>query len=173
MYPQEYINFLIHFHGDRDYFECHEILEEYWKHTDPGNKKSIWVGLILAAVSTYHHRRGNFKGAKRTLEKALKLFESHTAEIQALGIDGPELFRLLNTRMHAIDTGKTYTSFSFPISDPALMELCLKASQKNDLQWGKESDMSNNSLIHRHTLRDRTSVIEERNRVLLAKKGSD
>ena len=31
MYPTEYIQFLIHFHGDYDYFECHEILEEYWK----------------------------------------------------------------------------------------------------------------------------------------------
>ncbi|MFZ3196347.1 MAG: DUF309 domain-containing protein, partial [Bacillus mycoides] len=27
MYPTEYIQFLIHFHGDYDYFECHEILE--------------------------------------------------------------------------------------------------------------------------------------------------
>lgn len=31
MYPTEYIQFLIHFHGDYDYFECHEILEGYWK----------------------------------------------------------------------------------------------------------------------------------------------
>ncbi|PAD68333.1 hypothetical protein CHH83_14265, partial [Bacillus sp. 7586-K] len=31
MYDQEYIDFLVHFHCDRDYFECHEILEEHWK----------------------------------------------------------------------------------------------------------------------------------------------
>lgn len=31
MYPPEYIEFLYHFHCDRDYFECHEILEELWK----------------------------------------------------------------------------------------------------------------------------------------------
>ncbi|MEH7501602.1 DUF309 domain-containing protein, partial [Neobacillus drentensis] len=29
MYPTEYIQFLAHFHGDRDYFECHELLEDY------------------------------------------------------------------------------------------------------------------------------------------------
>ena len=27
-FPLKYIDFLVHFHGDRDYFECHEILEE-------------------------------------------------------------------------------------------------------------------------------------------------
>ncbi|WP_460291943.1 DUF309 domain-containing protein, partial [Bacillus cereus] len=38
MYPTEYIQFLIHFHGDYDYFECHEILEEYWKTKPRGNR---------------------------------------------------------------------------------------------------------------------------------------
>ena len=58
-FPQKYIEYLVHFHGDRDYFECHEILEEYWKKIDNGNKESIWVGLIQLAVANYHHRRKN------------------------------------------------------------------------------------------------------------------
>ncbi|GHH98130.1 DUF309 domain-containing protein [Neobacillus kokaensis] len=172
MYPQEYIEFLIHFHGDRDYFECHEILEDYWKDIDPGNKDSIWVGLILLAVSTYHHRRGNFKGAKRTLEKAIKIVQSHNAILPRLGFKESDFIHLLDSRLRMIESNQTYFSFSLPITDPQLIELCLNTCHQQGFEWGKDSDLTNDHLIHRHKLRDRTSVIEERNRILLAKKGS-
>ncbi|WML30813.1 DUF309 domain-containing protein [Neobacillus sp. OS1-32] len=172
MYPTAYIDYLIHFHGDRDYFECHEILEDYWKQSDPGNKDSIWVGLILMAVSAYHHRRENFAGAKRTLEKAIKIFETQADSLVKLGIDSGELINVLNERLLAIEANHLYTSFSLPIIDSALMEECLKICQQRGLEWGKASDVTNDDLIHRHKLRDRTSVIEERNRMLLAKKGN-
>lgn len=171
MYPKEYIDFLIHFHGDRDYFECHEILEDYWKEIDPGNKESHWVGLILLAVSTYHHRRGNFKGAKRTLEKALRIFRTHPDSLSMLGIDGTVLFELINERLRLIETEQEYTSFSFPLNDPHLLETCLKSCREHGFEWGKDSDLTNDSLIHRHSLRDRTNVIEERSRMLTAKRG--
>lgn len=86
-FPTSYIQYLAHFHGDRDYFECHETLEEYWKATDAGNKKSIWVALILLAVSTYHHRRNNFPGAIRTLTKAEEIFSETKEATARLGID--------------------------------------------------------------------------------------
>lgn len=37
MYPAEYLEYLVYFHADRDYFECHEILEEYWKEQGMNN----------------------------------------------------------------------------------------------------------------------------------------
>lgn len=169
MYPQEYIQFLTHFHGDRDYFECHEVLEELWKKTDSGNKDSSWVGLILVAVSTYHHRRGNFNGAKRTLEKALKIFETPAN----LGLDTKQLNNLLLERLSLIDTETAYTSFELPICDPALLEVCKKSSVSAGLVWGQGSDITNTSLIHRHKLRDRTDVIRERDQSLKRRKGSE
>ena len=69
-YPKAYILYLVHFHGDRDYFECHEILEEHWKEMDPKDRMSHWVGLIQIAVAVYHERRENRQGAIRTLTKA-------------------------------------------------------------------------------------------------------
>ena len=30
-YPEAYTDYLCYFHGARDYFECHEVMEEYWK----------------------------------------------------------------------------------------------------------------------------------------------
>lgn len=53
MYPKAYIEYLVHFHSDRDYFECHEILEEHWK--QDGRNKG-WLVLIQTAVAFYHYR---------------------------------------------------------------------------------------------------------------------
>ncbi|WP_042355216.1 DUF309 domain-containing protein [Bacillus rubiinfantis] len=173
MYPKEYVDYLVHFHGDRDYFECHEILEDYWKQTDSGNKESIWVGLILIAVSAYHHRRRNFSGAKRTLEKAIKACELGRASLSKLGLDEATLLALLHERQVMIDMKQLYTSFSLPIHDSALLNECLKTCMQYGLKWNTESDLSNDLIIHRHTLRDRSGVIAERNRRLQSKKATD
>lgn len=173
MYPSEYIHFLAHFHGDRDYFECHELLEDYWKKTDLKNKDSIWVGFILLAVSAYHHRRGNFNGGKRTLIKAIKIFELEKASLTKLGLDKTDLFQLLDRRLSALQKGEPYKSFSLPICDPILIEMAKNVCEQKGFKWGSQSDMASNSLIHRHKLRDRSSIIEERNKLLEARKGSE
>lgn len=173
MYPKEYIQFLTHFHGDRDYFECHEVLEEFWKKTDSRNKDSIWVGLILLAVSSYHHRRGNFNGAKRTIEKAVKIFEAQVNEIKKLGLDKQLLSELVKNRFVVIDGEGAYDSFNLPIFDPALLELCKKSCIAAGFQWSAASDLTNKQLVHRHKLRDRTDVIHERNQSLRMRKGRE
>ncbi|MFP5113459.1 DUF309 domain-containing protein [Bacillaceae bacterium C204] len=173
MYPSEYIQFLAHFHGDRDYFECHELLEDYWKKTDPRNKDSIWVGLILLSVSAYHHRRNNFSGALRTLLKASKIFEFQPDSLAKLGINNIEFFQLLNEQVSTLQKGESYRSFSLPICDKALAELAKKACEQKGFMWGKESDLTDKLLIDRHKLRDRTSIIEERKQSLKTRKGSE
>jgi hypothetical protein len=173
LYPKEYIQFLTHFHGDRDYFECHEVLEEYWKKTDSGNKDSIWVGLILLAVSSYHHRRRNFIGAKKTLEKSLKIFETQVGELTILGLDKILLSESLKKRLSFIETEVVYESFDLPICDTVLLELCKKSCISEGLTWGQKSDITNNNLVHRHKLRDRTDVIQERYQSLMMRKGSE
>ncbi|WP_218197281.1 DUF309 domain-containing protein, partial [Pseudomonas sp. 2995-1] len=60
-YPDAYIEYLIEFHGTRDYFECHEIMEEYWKK----NKEKHWHTLIQLAVAIYHERQHNYDGSLR------------------------------------------------------------------------------------------------------------
>lgn len=162
MYPDEYIKFLVHFHGDRDYFECHEVLEEYWKSVDKNNKASIWVGLILMAVSLYHHRRENFKGAERTLEKGLAILESHSADIKKLGLDSVQLIKDLKNRLHIIKEGKKYTSYNLPIEDPNLLGRCREACSEQGFPWCASSNLMDEDLVHRHKNRDRSMVIQER-----------
>ncbi|MEH7120381.1 DUF309 domain-containing protein [Neobacillus vireti] len=172
MYPKEYIQFLAHFHGDRDYFECHEILEEYWKENDIKNKNSIWVGLILLAVSTYHHRRDNFTGAKRTLEKAITILKKESYCLIKLGLDPQQLPSILNERLSIITNHQPYSSFNLPIVDPALLRQGRSYCEENGFVWGADSDLRNRPLIDRHILRDRTSVINERKESLKLRKGN-
>ncbi|WNS74093.1 DUF309 domain-containing protein [Bacillus sp. DTU_2020_1000418_1_SI_GHA_SEK_038] len=162
MYPNEYIDYLIHFHGDRDYFECHEILEEYWKKVDPKNKHSIWVGLILLAVSNYHHRRGNIGGAKRTLEKSIQILQKNRGQIEHLGLNKEKFLLELEKRQASLLEGSQYTSYNFPIMDTSLLTSCKDKCIQAGLNWCEDSDLNNEDIIHRHSLRDRRQVIQER-----------
>lgn len=161
MYPIEYIQYLVHFHGDRDYFECHEILEEYWKKTDPGNKHSVWVGLIQLAVSCYHHRRSNFNGAKKTLQKALTIFDKEKQTLLLLGINQVSLIHLTEERLAVIEQKLNYQSFNLPIKDPALIQECTEACSRLGFIWCSNSDIKNNQLVHRHLLRYQSIFNEE------------
>ncbi len=162
MYPEEYIEFLVHFHGDRDYFECHEVLEEYWKKVDIHNKKSIWVGFILLAVANYHHRRKNYSGANKTLTKAIIIFEENHEQLALLAIDGHKLGKLLHNHLQEIIATKHYSSYNLPIFDQTLLLNCKQISAQKNLPWGKSSNLKNKELIHRHCRRDRSEVIQER-----------
>lgn len=162
-FPLEYIDFLVHFHGDRDYFECHEILEDYWKEVDSRNKDSVWVGLIQLAVANYHHRRGNFNGALRTLKKAFQIISSNEVLIQQLGLDSNLLLTQIRARVADIEKRHEYQSMNLPIQSNQLLEQCKKRSQELQMAWLLESDLTNNQIVHRHKERDRTNVIEERN----------
>lgn len=171
-YPTSYIQYLAHFHGDRDYFECHEILEEYWKATDAGNKTSIWVSLILLAVSNYHHRRNNYPGAIRTLKKATEIFSDAKEATVRLGIDHKILTDTLDKRMENLHNKVPYTSFNLPLCDTELKRLCYDECRRNGFTWGTSSNLQNPELVHRHSTRDRSDVISDRRMALEERKNN-
>lgn len=161
MYPDSYIVYLVHFHGDRDYFECHEILEEYWKETDNRNKHSVWVGLILIAVSSYHHRRGNFNGAVKTIKKGIEILNQNTSIIKQLGLDSSELFALLEVEHKRICQYEEFRPYSLPFTDNTLKEHCKRIVNEQNMTW-ESKDKDSNEIIHRHITRDRSQVLKER-----------
>ncbi|MDQ0883314.1 DUF309 domain-containing protein [Peribacillus sp. V2I11] len=169
-YAEDYLSFLFHFHGTRDYFECHEILEEYWKETAPKERDSHWVGLIQIAVALYHDRRGNKKGAARTLSKALANLHSKKAELLKLGLDPERLFKLLEDTHERILSQKPYESIILPIADQSLIEKCQSMCLHEGYIWGADSDMANSSIVDKHLMRDRSDVISERARQLSLRK---
>jgi uncharacterized protein len=170
MVPMAFIQYLVHFHGDRDYFECHEVLEEYWKEVDPGNKESIWVGFIQLAVSSYHYRRGNFSGALRTHNKSAEILNEQHQNCTDLGINHPELMKLMDERKARIVSQKPYRSIYLPINNQDMLTQCMKECERQNLVWGKVSNPLDGNLVHKHSTRDRSEVILERKKAIEERK---
>lgn len=172
-YPDAYIEYLVQFHGTRDYFECHEIMEAYWKSQEAGPMKFIWLGLIQLAVSLYHERRGNFPGAFKMIDAACRNLTE--GGLEGIGIDAhrmQELLTGLRQKLEAALRGcaSPYQDIEIPVKDPELLRMCREACDREGMVWLSPSPFNDDSVIHRHKLRDRTDVVEERRKSLEARK---
>ncbi|MBX0356164.1 DUF309 domain-containing protein [Halobacillus sp. Nhm2S1] len=154
MYPRAYIEFLAHFHGTRDYFECHEILEEYWKEVDPRNQSSIWVWLIQIAVAMYHDRRGNQKGARTLVQRCLRKKPEHEKELPLLGLDGERLEKQLQEFKARLDAEVPYRSWNMPIIDMKLLKDVHLLCQQWGAAYGSPSNMTDEFLVDKHKMRN-------------------
>jgi predicted metal-dependent hydrolase len=82
IYDRLYVDFIYYFNIERDYFECHEVMEELWLEE---GRKPLYQGLLQIAVGLYHHWNGNVGGS-------IKLFSQGIDKLQhfpspTLGID--------------------------------------------------------------------------------------
>jgi predicted metal-dependent hydrolase len=164
MYPDAYVEYLFHFHADRDWFECHELLEEYWKEHPADPKSKTWVALIQVAVSLYHHRRGNRAGALKMIAASLRnMNDSHLAE---LGIDYKAFRATVERRLEELSAegAAPFSDLNIPLSDMELIRLCRSRCEERGFGWRQPSDPGNRYIMNKHTLRDRTDVIEARSR---------
>ncbi|RXZ81900.1 DUF309 domain-containing protein [Paenibacillaceae bacterium] len=171
-YPQPYVHYLIEFHATRDYFECHEIMEEFWKERGADDPHArIWVGLIRVAVAQYHHRRGNIQGASKMLSLAIGSLEG--TELSLLALDGRRLLQQLTDQYARLTAEKgpyPFNDMNLPITDPGLIEQCKASSEQIAAVWGMPSTLTDDALVHRHRLRDRTEVIEARSQAAATKR---
>lgn len=176
-YDDAYISYLAHFHGTRDYFECHELLEEHWKKEQDPRLKEVWHGLIQVAVSLYHERRGNMPGARKMLEQSMIHLTNVSPELA--GLDPLRLLELLRTRYasmthnHGSSEGKrAFEDMELPIADDGLLRDAMEVCNAWGCQWGRRSSLNEDMLVQRHLLRDRTDVVEERARQLAIRRQS-
>ncbi|PWW05446.1 hypothetical protein DFQ01_1044 [Paenibacillus cellulosilyticus] len=168
-YPLSYISYLSEFHATRDYFECHELLEEYWKEHQGEPFTNTWHGLIQVAVGLYHHRRGNTAGAVKMWSSAL--IRLTTDKLEQLGLEGDVMLRELTLRRDALtlDASYPYTDMELPIRDPLLREACLSFCVERGWRWGTPSTEIDEAVIQRHLTRDRSEVIAARQQAVLNK----
>jgi predicted metal-dependent hydrolase len=161
-YPQPYIDYLVQFHADHDYFECHEILEEHWKENPQSPFNRTWVGLIQVAVALYHERRGNLPGARKMGASALNILAAEP--LDKLGIGKAAFLSMLQERLELLqhEPPKPFSDMNIPLADPELLRLCLELSKDRGRKWQSPVPVTDPAIIHRHTLRDRSSVIKER-----------
>lgn len=157
-YPKPWIQYLVHFHRDQDYFECHEVLEEHWK--NEGMKGDLWPGLIQLAVALYHHRRGNNNGAKRMILSCKVKLQKEESALKELGIEVEPFLQLLDRTIRRIELQQPFESIALPLSRE-LFQACLIEANATEETWVLQTK-TNDTIIHKHSLRDRSSVIEER-----------
>ena len=95
----------------REFFACHETLEELWK-AEPAHIRELYQGILQVGVAFYHAERGNYVGATELLRRGLerlrafspacrgvdvaRLIEQAEAAADALRRLGPERIRDLD-----------------------------------------------------------------------------
>lgn len=162
MYPQAYIDYLVYFHGTRDYFECHEVLEDEWKKDSRGMRKNYWRGLIQIAVALYHWRRGNLKGAGRSIEHATGNLKNQEGAIRLLALDPDLLEGQLQQLQRSITEEKPYESINLPLTDRTLITACEKLCEQKGCVMGNPSDLSDRQILNKHQLANREQIISRR-----------
>lgn len=127
-YEPLYAAYLIYFNRDRDYFECHEVLEELWLARD---KDPRYKGLLQVAVGLYHFRNGNVRGGVKMMNSAYARLRPCSAE--ELGIHMEKLVhevRIYAERLAVYDAQPfAYYDLTIEIMDPELKEIVASASE--------------------------------------------
>lgn len=82
IYDRLYVDFIYYFNIERDYFECHEVMEELWLEE---GRKPLYQGLLQIAVGLYHHWNGNVGGSIKLFSQGIDKLQHFTSPI--LGID--------------------------------------------------------------------------------------
>lgn len=66
---ERYIRFFELF-DERDFYECHEVLEDLWMETRD-EERPYYQGLIQTATAFYHLSNGNLQGSRKLFESGL------------------------------------------------------------------------------------------------------
>ncbi|MFS0869903.1 DUF309 domain-containing protein [Paenibacillus xylanilyticus] len=82
-YEPLYVDYLIYFNRDQDYFECHEVLEELWLERD---RDTFYKGLLQIAVGLYHFRNSNLRGGRMMLQSSVELLEHYPEDARGIGL---------------------------------------------------------------------------------------
>jgi predicted metal-dependent hydrolase len=69
----------------QDYFEAHEVWEEWWRATTSPEKQNIQA-IIQVAVAMHHYTTGNCEGARSVMERALRNLEDAGDEFRGLDL---------------------------------------------------------------------------------------
>ena len=98
----------IHLFNHREFFECHEVLEEAWT-PQRGPRRLFLQALIHIAVGFYHCQRGNPPGARGQLRKALRKLGPYLPSCE--GIDTALLYRQVQEQLARIEAGEIVQEF--------------------------------------------------------------
>ncbi|MEK4228908.1 DUF309 domain-containing protein [Solibacillus sp. FSL H8-0538] len=150
-----FVDYCTYFNGNEDYFECHEVLEEYWKEIAPGVKDHPLVGYVQLATGMYHLRRGNTIGAQRILLKAKVNFEANKGSKFFDYVDTSKLMLDVDATLYCITQNRPFEPFQLTLTNTTLQTLVCE-------QIAKQPEQDPAFLFNKHMLRDRSDILEAR-----------
>lgn len=113
---ERYYEFIDVFQNQRDFFKCHEILEEVWiEETNCETRNHVSINLLLIAVGLHHWKNKNLKGAIQVLENSLNNYDGISLELEKLNIDSKELKEIIYFLISELKNGKEYCEVYLPI----------------------------------------------------------
>ena len=122
-YDEKFVHFVVLFNHDRDYFECHEVMEELW--LEEGRNR-FYQGLLQVAVGLYHWENDNLSGAIKLLAAALEKLQpaadaEHGLDLKRLKADTEQALELLRSAEGAVPP--PFRPFDIRVLDERLAEL--------------------------------------------------
>lgn len=155
VYHPLFVKFIVYFNTNQDYFECHEVLEAYWKSFPKYSKEHPLTAFILLATGMYHWRRGNYVGAQKTLSKAIvKLQKLPATEPRYIEVfHYPQLLNELQQAFERVKLRQPFVPFSLHITSPSLQNDVFEAEKTMELL-----PANSNSVLHKHMLRHRSDI---------------
>ncbi|NBI28420.1 DUF309 domain-containing protein [Chengkuizengella sp. YPA3-1-1] len=102
---------MYYFNIDRDYFECHEVLEELWLNE---GRAPIYQGLLQVAVALHHFNNNNITGGIKLFSLALEKLEINQSLADQLGIN---LMKLIEDSKVYLNKLKQYENDPFEFYD--------------------------------------------------------
>lgn len=69
----------------REFFACHETLEELW-HEEPGPVRVLYKGILQVGVGCYHLLRGNYRGAEMKLRTGVEYLQPFAPACQRVDV---------------------------------------------------------------------------------------
>lgn len=149
-----FVQFLKEFNDTHDYFECHELLEDYWKEVSPSSKNHPLTALILLSTAMYHWRRGNMTGAIKTMNGSIQRLKDTLPSSYYETINYDKLMQDATRSINLMKEKNTFQQFTIELINEQLQLLvgAVKCDSSTDLHF----------LTHKHMLRDRSEILKER-----------
>jgi len=71
----------------REYFECHEVLENAWR-AEKGPIRELYRAILQVAVGYYHIQRGNYIGARKMFKRSRRWLAPFPDTCQGINLAG-------------------------------------------------------------------------------------
>jgi len=145
---KRWIQFLYHFNGTRDFYACHDFLEEWW--FEIGNPKNHeFVAFIQLAIGMYHFRRGKHKAGHDLLVKAKEKLLINEKSLNQYGVNLTLLFTDLDNVIAASKANQSYIDINILMKEELHAEVW-QLCQENGCELFSHSNLQDDSLVNKH-----------------------